>query len=339
MQMNVAGEARRPLLTIAIPTFNRSGVLRQLLVSLSAQIPDDGSVEVLISDNASPDETSGVVDGARKECAHIGYIRNPENIGPDANFLQCYERAAGKYVWIFSDDDLFRPGALKEILNFLSREEYDLIYVSSAGFVENSLKMGPITSPPRTSTFIDAAQFVRRVHVFTTMISGNIINKDRVEATAHEPFSNLIGSSLIQLGWTFTALRGHRKSLFIEDDLIYYRLGNTGGYGVCQVFGPTLSQIADQWLQIPRLNRLILNASLQRLLPPCLLSGNRNAQSKYLNEDPHAVLSGVFAGNLRYWLFDYPLVVLPSGLAWTWFQFLRIFNRIDRACGYPSLGW
>jgi abequosyltransferase len=338
MQTNVLGETRQPLLTIAIPTFNRCGVLRQLLVSLSAQVPDDGSVEVLVSDNASPDDTSRVVEDARQKGLRVEYIRNAKNVGADGNFLQCYERAAGRYIWIFSDDDLLRPGALGEILNYLSREEYDLVYVSSAGFAGDPPEAGPHASVPRALVFTDASQFVRRVHVFTTMISGNIINKDRVEAIAHEPFSRLIDSSLIQLGWTFTALRGHRRSLFIEDKLVHYRLGNTGGYGVCQVFGPTLSQIADDWLQIPRLNRLILNASLQRLLPMCLFA-NRSAHSKYLNEDPHAVLSGVFAGNFRYWLFDYPLTVLPTGPAWMWLQLLRIFNRIDRAFGYPSLGW
>jgi abequosyltransferase len=338
MQTNVAREARRPLLTIAIPTFNRSGVLGQLLASLSAQVPDDASVEILVSDNASPDDTSRVVEEARQEGLRVEYIRNAKNIGADGNFLQCYERAAGKYVWIFSDDDLLRPGALGSILNYLSQEEYDLVYVSSAGFAEDFPEVGPTPSVPRASVFTDAAQFVRRVHVFTTMISANIINKDRVEGIAHEPFSKLIDSSLIQLGWTFTALRGHRRSLFIEDEMIYYRLGNTGGYGVCQVFGPTLSRVADEWLRIPPLSRLILNASLQRLLPPCLFA-NRNARSKFLNEDPHAVLSGVFSGNFRYWLFNYPLMVLPSGLAWAWLQVLRIFNRIDRACGYPSLGW
>lgn len=338
MQTTVAGEARRPLLTIAVPTFNRCGVLRQMLGSLSAQIPTDGSIEVLVSDNASTDDTSGAVEEARQKGLCIEYTRNSQNVGSDANFLQCYERAAGKHVWIFSDDDLLRPGALQQILSYLSRDEYDLVYVSSSGFTGNSPETQPAVSLPQVSVFTDAAQFVRRVHIFMTMISGIIINKDRVEAIGHEPFSKLIGSSLIQLGWTCTALRGHRRSLFIEDKLIDYRLGNTGGYGVCQVFGPNLSRVADEWLRIPRLSRLILNASLQRLLPACLFA-NRNADSKYLSEESHAVLSRAFAGNIRYWLFDYPLMVLPTGLAWAWLQLLRVFNRVDRACGYPSLGW
>ena len=329
----------RPLLTIAIPTFNRSKLLHELLGSLAPQIPADGSVELLVSDNASSDETPAVVEQAQREGLDVNYIRNAENAGADGNFLQCYERAAGKYVWIFSDDDLFRPDALRTVLSHLRRDEYDLIYVSSLGFAENPPALGPVTPAARASVFTDAAAFLRRVNVFTTMISGNIINKDRVEEIPHDSFSRLIGSNLVQLGWTYTALRSHRKSLFLEQELIYYRLGNTGGYGVCRIFGPTLLRVANEWLCDPRLARLVSNASLQRLLPATLLAANRNAHGNYLKEDPQAVLSEVFTRNFRYWVFNYPLIVLPSSLAWAWFQVLRVFNRIDHACGYPSLGW
>jgi abequosyltransferase len=332
-------ESNRPLLTIAIPTFNRCECLRELLDTLSSQIPQDGSVEVLISDNASADNTPSIVVQAKHLDPNIEYIRNPENLGADGNFLQCYERAGGKYVWIFSDDDLFRPGAIAEVLAHLRREEYDLVYVSSSGFTGTPPVLSPVVAGAQVSICTNAAAFVRRVHIFTTMISGNIINKDRVEEAGHEPFSKLVGSNLIQLGWTFTALRGYRRSLFIGQEMISYRLGNTGGYGVCRIFGPTLSGVAHEWLRDPLLVRLVLNASLQRLLPGCLLAANQNAHSKYLKEDPHAVLSGVFRSNFRYWVFDYPLIVLPSKPAWLWAQLIRTFNRIDRACGYPSLGW
>jgi len=303
------------------------------------QIPSDGSVELLVSDNASVDETPAVVEEALRNGLCVEYVRNLDNLGADGNFLQCYERAAGKYVWIFSDDDLFRPGALGAVLAFLSQDEYDLVCVSSSGFSGDAPNLGPVVARTRASIFTDSVSFLRRVHIFTTMISGIILNKDRVEQVPHEPYSKLIGSSLIKLGWTFTALRGHRKSLLIEHELICYRLGNTGGYGICHTFGPTLALIANEWLRTPNLVRLVLNASIQRLLPASLLAGNRNAHGKYLKEDAQVVLSDAFSSNLRYWIFDYPLIVLPWRLAWFWFQLLRVFNRIDRACGYPSLGW
>ena len=47
----------RPLLTIAIPTYNRSEDLAGLLEVLEPQLAEFPQVEVLVSDNASTDDT------------------------------------------------------------------------------------------------------------------------------------------------------------------------------------------------------------------------------------------------------------------------------------------
>jgi GT2 family glycosyltransferase len=49
-------ESTRPLLTIAIPNFNRAGYLKELSL-LAAQLRNEPRAELIISDNASPDET------------------------------------------------------------------------------------------------------------------------------------------------------------------------------------------------------------------------------------------------------------------------------------------
>jgi abequosyltransferase len=339
MQHDSRKETTRPLITIAIPTYNRSRFLRQLLDSLAEQVRNDERVELLVSDNASTDGTASLVKENQRNGTPLRYIQNAENVGADANILQCYERASGKYVWIVGDDDLLCPGAIEKVLSYLSRDEYDLVYVSPTGFTGDSPDLYPLNSGRRVLTFANAAQFVRRVHVHTTLISCNIINRDRVAAIEHQPFSKLINSSLIQLGWIFTALRGHRKSLFFQEPLVSYRHANTGGYGVCRVFGVTLFQITEEWLGVPELSQLIRNAILQRFLPSLLLAANRKSPGKFLEEDAHAVLSSIYRDNFRYWFFDYPLIVLPGRLAWLWLQMLRVINRVDRACGLPLLRW
>jgi abequosyltransferase len=330
---------KRPLLTIAIPTCNRAKFLRQLLNSLAEQVRNEGRAQLLISDNASTDETASLVEETQRNGIEVKYIRNAQNIGPDANFLQCYESASGKYLWIVGDDDILLPGAVEEVLRYLSQDEYDLVYVSHTGFAGDSPVVPPLDSRKRVRVFTKPVQFVRRVHIFMTLISCNIVNKDRVDSIQHPPFSTLIDSNLIQLGWTFTALRGHRKSLYFERPLVSYRVANTGGYGICRVFGATLCRVTEEWLGIPKLSNLILNATLQRLLPYCLLAANQQSHGEYHREDAHAILSSVFRNNLRYWFFDYPVIVLPAGLAWLWMQMLRVINRVDRACGLPLLGW
>src|ERR1700746_1338908 len=91
---------QRPLLTLAIPTYNRGAFLRQFLDSVRDQLRLSSDVELVVSDNASTDETSEIINEELRRGTRLTYLRNPENIGPDANFLQCYERASGKYVWV-----------------------------------------------------------------------------------------------------------------------------------------------------------------------------------------------------------------------------------------------
>jgi glycosyltransferase involved in cell wall biosynthesis len=296
-------------------------------------------VEVVVSDNASTDDTASLIEERQRLGLRLRYLRNAQNVGPDANFLQCYESASGKYVWIIGDDDLLLPGALEHVLEYLGRDEYDLAYVPPTGFAGDAALKQRLISRKGVRIYTDPALFVKRVHIFMTLISCNIINKDRVATVAHQPFSKLVNTNLIQLGWTFTALRAHQKSLYFERPLVSYRTGNTGGYGVCRVFGATLRQVAEEWLDVPKLNQLVLNATLQRFLPFCLMAASQESQDTFHQEDAHALLSSVFRHNFRYWFFDYPVIVLPRVLAWIWTQMVRVINRIDRAFGYPLLRW
>src|SRR3981081_4419628 len=108
----------------------------------------------------------------------LTYIRNPENIGSDANFLQCYERASDKYVWVMGDDDVLAPYALRRIVECLSAEEYDLVYLTPFGCEGSYAPPGnPAPTRAKVRTFNDPEPFVRRVHFFFAMISANIVNK------------------------------------------------------------------------------------------------------------------------------------------------------------------
>src|SRR5205823_4293943 len=87
--------------TIGIPTYNRAHFLRRSLKSACDQTWPD--VEVLVSDNASTDETEEVV---RSYGERVRYHRNPENIGMWPNFARLAEMAEGEYFSWLQDDDL-----------------------------------------------------------------------------------------------------------------------------------------------------------------------------------------------------------------------------------------
>src|SRR5215471_12176422 len=232
----------KPLLTLAIPTYNRAWCLRELLPLLVDQVKNEPRIELIISDNASPDDTSSVVQDFMARGLPARYIRNTENIGADANFLQCFEQARGKYVWLFSDDDLIVPGALKKVLSYCEAAEYDLVWVSSYSFGE-SHQPRPAGLGNDAIEISDPEAYAKRVHIFFTFISGNIINKDRILADHAADFSSLVGTNFLQLGWAYAALNGFVCGLYINEKLIAVRADNTGGYKLFKVFGPVLASI------------------------------------------------------------------------------------------------
>jgi len=102
-------------LSIAIPTYNGAETISETLDSIVSQL--EGSVEIVISDNASTDETAEIVHEYQSQYPVIRYFRNDENLGPDANFDLVVRRSRGEYVWLFSDDDRIRPGGIQKVLD------------------------------------------------------------------------------------------------------------------------------------------------------------------------------------------------------------------------------
>jgi glycosyltransferase involved in cell wall biosynthesis len=124
--------ASKPLLSICIPTFHRSGFLRVTLEALLPQAAQLGSkVEVWVSDNGSPDDTREVVDAAAR-LGPVKYSRNDSNLGSLANIvISATQLATGEYVWIVGDHNLFASGALASVVHKLEAHKHlDLLYVN-----------------------------------------------------------------------------------------------------------------------------------------------------------------------------------------------------------------
>lgn len=93
--------------TIAIVTYNRSGLLTRLLESIVAMDPKPGRVVVV--DNASVDDTAEVVESFRERVgpAELVYRRMDTNTGGSGGFSEgmrvAYELGS-EWVWLMDDD-------------------------------------------------------------------------------------------------------------------------------------------------------------------------------------------------------------------------------------------
>lgn len=106
-----------PSVSVCIPTYNRAGMLRESIESVLAQSFED--YELIVSDNASEDETEEVVRSYNDR--RIQYTRNDRNIGQQDNWNRCFSLARGEYIAPLPDDDLMLPENLEEKVAVLSK--------------------------------------------------------------------------------------------------------------------------------------------------------------------------------------------------------------------------
>lgn len=114
------------LLSICIPTWNRSSYLEGLLQTIYSDIANDNDFQIVIGDNNSDLSTYKAV-GAFFEKLNIKYIRQDRNIGFGKNLISTINQADGEYCIIIGDDDIFRPGWLKSIKSLTHNFQPDIL--------------------------------------------------------------------------------------------------------------------------------------------------------------------------------------------------------------------
>jgi abequosyltransferase len=320
-----------PLLTIAIPTYNRAGFLKQLLTSLFDQLISEPRVELIISDNASPDETPDVVNEFMQRGLRIRSIRNETNIGPDANFVQCFEQARGNYVWIIGDDDVVLPRRLSQILHHMEKEVYDLIFLSGYHFQADYFAEEPRREHRPPLSISSPERFIKLVNRRGDFIyiSSLIVNKARVSTNNVRLSSSLIGTNVVQLTWAFAALMHFVRGLYIDDHMIAGTVaGSDEGFNAAAVFGKNYKRAVSECLGLEtHLGRLLTNQVLTRWFPRHWIAFRRSGGNIRV-DDSERILRSTFGSNPRYWLVAGPLIYAPMPVAELWRKILRVAELI-----------
>lgn len=104
----------RPRLSFCIATYNRADFLEATLDSIIAQATSE--CEIVVSDNASTDNTEQVVAERARRFPRLRYFRQERNQGIDRNFDRAVELASGEYCWPLPDDDLLKADAVATVL-------------------------------------------------------------------------------------------------------------------------------------------------------------------------------------------------------------------------------
>lgn len=251
----------KKLLTLAIPTYNRVEKLKSCLERVMEQTQGK-SVELLVSDNASTDTTQLFMEEFCKSHPDVTYIRNPENVGPDRNFLNCYDKAAGEYVFLLGDDDLLLPGAVDSILEALARKPV-FVHLNSCTL----LSQEPFScTPPRVPEgemriYRRREEFMEQMGIFVTFLSSFILRTDLVRQIENK--EQYIGTYFIQSHIAITTLACEGEYIFITKNCIAATGNKTVNYDIYFVWGKMYQKLlletgAAAGIELPVLQQLHL---------------------------------------------------------------------------------
>jgi glycosyltransferase involved in cell wall biosynthesis len=239
-----SGMCEQKILTIAIPTYNRSKYLDVSLSRITEQINGlSEKIELIVSDNCSSDNTEEVVTKYIERGLDVRYIRNKENLGMDGNFVQCFRMAQSKYVWVLGDDDYLLPNSLDRIVNMLIGNDCGLVHLKIGGDNKSNFTVhnNPVVMYSEISYWI-------------TYISSNIVNTKYVSQIQFEKY---IGTYFTLIPLYLTALFSHSKNIMVN-----FRAFNdgaavdtNGGYNFFEVFCNNYLSIIYQFVRKKKISR------------------------------------------------------------------------------------
>lgn len=240
-------ENKQPLLSLCIPIYNRLEYLKRMLERfLEDKILFEETIDLLISDNCSTDDLESCVNEFKSKGLKITYNRNQKNLGPDGNFLYCFNHAKGKYCWLLGSDDIPVKGFLNSLVTVLQGKEYGLVHLNHHSDGLSQL-----------FEYSDNQKMVENIAHWITFMSSNIINTKNI---AFINSNQYMDTYLIQVPYyLYSCLNSpvnaiYKYSCFEKDD----DSANNGSYNLFQVFVQNLFDVYERFYLQKMLSRKVI---------------------------------------------------------------------------------
>jgi len=188
--------AAQASLTVLLPTYNRAGSVSRTIESVLAQTRHD--FELLISDNASRDDTETVCREYVERDARVRYVRQSSNLGPIGNFNWLLAQPETEFVLMLADDDWLDTDYIERCLAIMERDPALSIVTGATRYYEGD-------APPDLvlNTNLTDASGARRVlrylrHSWSSAAFYGLLRTSAVQDAL--PIPNVMGAD-----WLFVA--------------------------------------------------------------------------------------------------------------------------------------
>lgn len=174
------------LVSIGLPVRNAGERVVEVARSVLAQ--DHEHLELVISDNASTDDTEGVCRELARSDDRIAYHRQPENIGLLNNFLYVIGAAKGTYFRWIGDDDRLEPSFVSRCLQVFAEDSRLILattgisYIGPGGDVQTAAYHGTVLgSDDPVDRFVEMLRLLNTSHLMIDPLYGMML-RDTVAA-------------------------------------------------------------------------------------------------------------------------------------------------------------
>ena len=123
-----------PVVSVLVPTYNHEKYLEEAIDSILMQ--DYGNIQIVISDDYSSDGARNIVSNYLEKYPNriIGILAE-KNEGVTVNCNRALEKCTGKYIAMFSGDDVLLGGYISTMVNHMEADpECSICYSNSEVF-------------------------------------------------------------------------------------------------------------------------------------------------------------------------------------------------------------
>ncbi len=140
---------KKPLVSVIIPTFNRSSMVVEAVESVLAQ--SYAELEVIVVDDGSTDDTR---ERLRSYGQRLILVVNEKNRGVSAARNRGIRQSRGEFVALLDSDDLWRPGKIQRQLDFFSAHPRAMICQTEEIWVRRGRRVNPRQKHRKYSGYI-----------------------------------------------------------------------------------------------------------------------------------------------------------------------------------------
>ena len=219
------------ILTIGITSYNRVNELKRCINSIDTKYVDD--VEIIVSEDCSPMHVvikDMVLDMNIVSQYNIKFYSNEKNLGYDKNLGEIIKNANGDFVLLMSDDDMFYPNQLDNIILTLKNNTgCGIVYTSF--MYDNTKKLDRMHGKDHliSANYHNAGKYIYDSILF----SGLIFNRIYIENIDSNRFLNY---NYFQV-YLFLFVISKYGGIYINNPLVICVNDGENAYGISESSG------------------------------------------------------------------------------------------------------